>query len=156
MNRNAFDPLPNVHDKIAQLERSLEDVKTALTLVPSEPLDMVRRPLDEPLVRSIIAARRARERQLGQALFADPVWDLLLEALAAELGQAELTAAMLEAAASVPASTAGRWIVKLEADGWLRPVGPPASTNRRMALTATGSAKLRHFFETVGAALPVI
>jgi len=112
-------------------------------------------PLEEAAVRRILAARRVREQQLGPELFADPAWDLLLEALAADAGQKPLSLSRLKVAANVPPSTAERWIRKLESDGWLRRTGSFGDDDQQVSLTPEGSAKLRQLFKTV-APMPIL
>lgn len=68
-------------------------------------------------VRQTIMARRRREQVLGQDLFADPAWDILLELYAYTLEQRRLTVTDLSLAAAVPVSTALRWLAKLINDG---------------------------------------
>jgi hypothetical protein len=70
-------------------------------------------------VRAVLKGRRTREAIFGGDLFADPAWDILLEAYAARLSQRRTSVSDLCTAAAVPSSTALRWISKLEQDGWL-------------------------------------
>ncbi|WP_338503984.1 MarR family transcriptional regulator [Sphingomonas kaistensis] len=70
-------------------------------------------------IRSIQKARRMREQIFGRDLFADPAWDILLEGFACHLEQRRLSIGRLSTAAAVPATTALRWIVNLEKNGWL-------------------------------------
>ena len=77
------------------------------------------------LARRIYAARRARERHLGADLFADPAWDLLLDLYVNHFERRAVSTSSACIAAAVPATTALRWIDKLEAAGMLfrRPAG---------------------------------
>ena len=139
-----------VMEKLAGLERVLEDVKQALSPVPGEGLG-AGHAVDDIKIRRIIRARRIREQQLGAELFADPAWDLLLEAFAADLRQERLTVSHLCRASRVPETTALRWIKLLEKDGWLQEA--ESSDGRKwMELTLQGSGKLRRYFGAIGPA----
>lgn len=137
-----------VIEKIADLERVLREVKQAV--LPGSEYDPAPGPgIDDVKIRRIIRARRIREQQLGPQLFADPAWDLLLEAFAADLRQERMTVPHLCRASRVPETTALRWIKLLEKDGWLGKV--ESSDGRKwMELSAEGSAKLRRYFDAIG------
>lgn len=70
-------------------------------------------------VRSILDARRRRDKFFDGDLFADPAWDILLELYALELAQERVSVSKLCLAAGVPDTTALRWIVKMENEGLL-------------------------------------
>lgn len=113
--------------------------------------------LTEQKVRQVLKARRIREQQLGADLFTDPAWDILLEALAAELGQKQNSVSDLVDATSVPRSTALRWIKKLEEDGWLERKNVAIdSTRKLLVLTSQSSQRLRHYFEAAGSCLLLV
>lgn len=65
-------------------------------------------------IRSAIASRRLRDSYFPGELFADPVWDILLELTAAKLDGQRVPMSALCAAAGVPATTALRHIHDLE------------------------------------------
>lgn len=144
---NASD---NLSAKIAELEHCLEEVKSAL--LQAAPAERVPQPflVEAGKIRRILAARRVREQQLGADLFVDPAWDLLLEAFAADLEQKPLYRSDLARAASVPETTAVRWLRKLEQDGWLRSSEESAGEPQLIELTLEGSTRLRRYFECVG------
>jgi DNA-binding MarR family transcriptional regulator len=101
-------------------------------------------------LRSLIKARRARETILGDKLFADPAWDMLLEAFWAELMQRRVSVSGLCRGAAVPATTALRWIQKLEQEDWLARRDDPVDARRNwIELTPEGSARLALYFRTV-------
>lgn len=66
--------------------------------------------VDAEMVRSLIRVRRLREQFFSRDLFADPAWDMLLDLMAARLEQTRVAVSSLCIAASVPATTALRWI----------------------------------------------
>jgi len=139
-------------EEIARLERSLEEARLALEPEPRERGGRGALLVDEHKVRRVLAARRIRERQLGEDLFADPAWDLLLEAFASDLGQKRTTVSELCQATNVPQSVAIRWIKKLEQDEWLI----RSQDEQELELTPQGAARLRRYFEVVGSALLLV
>jgi predicted transcriptional regulator len=142
-------------EEIVQLERRLQEARLALEPEPHAGTRSGPLLIDEDKVRRVLAARRIRERQLGEDLFADPAWDLLLEAFAADLGQKHLTVAALCLATNVPQSVAIRWIKKLEQDGWLHR-SRALEERQSIELTPRGSVRLRRYFEGVGSALLLV
>jgi hypothetical protein len=66
------------------------------------------------LIHTMIGFRRNRERLLGPELFADPAWDMLLDLYAAHLRATRPSVSSLCIAATVPATTALRWLNILE------------------------------------------
>lgn len=65
-------------------------------------------------VEAVIRARRLRGRYFFDDLFADPVWDMMLDLLSAEILCRRVTITDLCGAAAVPATTALRWIKVME------------------------------------------
>ena len=74
--------------------------------VPSPPIGTI----TAKQVREMIKARRLRDQYFDSELFADPAWDMLLDLMAARLEGAKVSVSSLCIAASVPPTTALRWI----------------------------------------------
>jgi hypothetical protein len=70
--------------------------------------------LTEDHIRSVLAVRRARGGVLGENLFSEPAWDILLELYAAELGGRSMTLSDLARATDTPASVVTRWQAALD------------------------------------------
>ena len=68
-------------------------------------------------VRGLIRARRTRDQFFRTELFADPAWDMLLDLMAARLDDKQVSVSSLCIAASVPATTALRWIKSMTDEG---------------------------------------
>ncbi|MDZ7895842.1 MAG: winged helix DNA-binding protein [Sphingobium sp.] len=68
-------------------------------------------------MRSLLRARRLRDRHFPGDLFADPAWDMLLDLMAARLSGERVSVSSLCIAAAVPPTTALRWIRNLTAQG---------------------------------------
>lgn len=68
------------------------------------------RPISADEVRGLIRARRMRDQYFDPELFADPAWDMLLDLMAAQLEGLKVSVSSLCIAASVPPTTALRWI----------------------------------------------
>lgn len=100
------------------------------------------------LVRAVQAARRRRAAFFDDGLFSDPCWDMLLELYALYLEQRRASVSNLYVASCVPASTALRWIAKLEQDGLaMRDEDPLDARRSWIKLTPEGSKRMQRFFE---------
>ena len=118
-----------------------------VTLSPSE-LGQVER--EAKAVRSIVRVRRLRDQFFRADLFADPAWDILLEALATELAERRISVSGLCSASAVPATTALRWVKRLEQDGWLIRIADRFDARRDwMELTQEGSERMRRLLGTI-------
>ena len=73
--------------------------------------------LTEDHIISVLLVRRARDDALGQNLFSDPAWDILLELFGAKLGGRSITASDLARSIQTPLSTTLRWISALQQRG---------------------------------------
>ena len=115
----------------------------------------LRRPprLTEDHILSVISVRRARGPVLGESLFSEPAWDILLELYAAELGGRSMTLSDLARAIDTPASVAARWQAALEDHGLTRSTVDAADPARiYISLTTTGSSKMQHLADHWGSA----
>ena len=83
--------------------------------------------------RSVYRARRAREALFGDQpdLFADPVWDILLDLFAAQEAGQRVSISSACIAANVPPTTALRWLAILESRGLIVRISD--ETDRRRA-----------------------
>lgn len=138
------------------------DQKSAITphLVQQSDLraegrDYLRRPrasLPDPhLIYRIIRQRQLRQRYFERELFADPAWDILLDLAAARAEHRRVSVTSLCIAASVPASTALRWITQMTAMGIL--VRQPDAEDRRrafIALSDRAADAIAKYFEELG------
>ena len=99
-------------------------------------------------VEAVLAARRRREHFFDVDLFSDPAWEMLLELYALELRQRRVAISKLCLAAGVPASTALRWITKMEHDGLLVRKDDPLDGRRSwIQLSDAASESMRRYFE---------
>ena len=137
--------------QIALLEQSLGAIKEELCSQPPEEAVDTNDELQKE-VRKILRTRRLREELFGADLFGDPAWDILLDAFATELSGKRTSVSGLCLASHVPATTALRWVRKLEQDGWLVRTADPLDGRRHwMGLSREGSEKLTRFFDLLGA-----
>ena len=143
--QETFDTPHAVAAELHRLQASCERLCSALWPQPNSPPQ-----INATQLRSIIKARRARERMLDPELFADPAWDILLEAYLAQKTQVRLSVTSLCHSTAVPPTTALRWVTKLEQRGWLKRKGDPLDRRRFwMELTDAGAAKLSRYFTVV-------
>jgi hypothetical protein len=102
-------------------------------------------------VRSVIRARRLRSRFFPEELFADPAWDMLLDLLQAEIAQLRVPVSSLCIAASVPATTALRWLKTMTQQGlFVRRADPHDGRRVFVELAPQASRALRRYFAEVG------
>jgi DNA-binding MarR family transcriptional regulator len=106
---------------------------------------------DPLLVRRIIRQRQQRERFFNYELFADPVWDMLLDLAAATSEYRRVSVTSLCIASQVPPSTALRWIGLMEDQGLLQRIDDPLD-RRRVFVSLTENAKfaIARYFESLG------
>jgi DNA-binding MarR family transcriptional regulator len=89
--------------------------------------------------------RRARDEVLGDNLFSDPAWDILLELYAAKLGGRSMSAPELASATQTPFSTTARWIAALKDRGLVESIVDPVDAARLcVSLSAEGSSQMEH------------
>lgn len=94
------------------------------------------------LARETIRRRRKREEYFPSDLFADPGWDIMLDLYAAHYDSEAISVSSLCIAASVPRTTALRWIAMMTDDGWLVRWADPAD-RRRAYLKLSDQARRR-------------
>jgi DNA-binding MarR family transcriptional regulator len=93
------------------------------------------------LIRALVRVRRARAAQLPADLFADPVWDMLLDLMAARLEGKKVAVSSLCAAAAVPPTTALRWIGVMAERGLIARVADPGDRRRAHVELAPATAR---------------
>ncbi len=105
-------------------------------------------------LRAIIASRSLRARFFSNQLFADPAWDILLDLTRAQLEDQDVSVSSVCIAASVPMSTALRWVCQMTDSGLLRR-WPDSKDGRRdlIALTDTTAAYMREYLCVVHATM---
>lgn len=102
-------------------------------------------------VRAVIRARRLRSRYFPEDLFADPAWDMLLDLLQAEIAHLRVPVSSLCIAASVPATTALRWLKTMVSQGlFIRRADPHDGRRIFVELAPEASRALRRYFAEVG------
>ena len=104
--------------ELATLAQAISALAERLTLLTSQPAGesaSCGRPTSNAArVRQYLRARRLRERLLPAELFADPAWDMLLDLYASEFERQRVSISSACIAAAVPATTALRWLARLE------------------------------------------
>lgn len=98
-------------------------------------------------IHKVLRARERRSKFFKASLFADPAWDMLLELLLAEIEQVRLSIGSLCIGSQVPATTALRWIGKLQREGLIVKRCDPLDARRiYVGLSPTGSRAMRAYF----------
>lgn len=103
--------------RIEVLQREIAGLKKTAKSLPVHPHPS--HGLDAVCLRQIVRVHRSRADLFDKNFFADPAWEILLEAYIATLGGPKVSISGLYHASGAPETTAARWIRKLEDDGWL-------------------------------------
>lgn len=119
-------------------ERSVPPIRS-VPPAPVRPSDIADGIVVAADYRRILRERRLRDLYLGDALFADPAWDILLDLAAARLEGSAVAVSSLCIAAAVPPTTALRWIRVLTERGLLCRT-PDAQDGRRVFMTLSDGA----------------
>ena len=153
-------------ERLRQISDEVSRIASTLARLSTGPSDQ-QRPTVEPhtgeipqvspdAVRSVIRARRLRERYFQADLFADPAWDMLLDLLQAEIAQLRVPVSSLCIAAAVPATTALRWLKTMTDEGIFRRRADPHDGRRVFVeLSPEASLAMRRYFADVGSAVVV-
>ncbi|MCR5870290.1 MULTISPECIES: hypothetical protein [unclassified Sphingomonas] len=105
---------------------------------------------DPRTVRATIRARRLRDQHFAPELFADPAWDMLLDLYAARLERGRVSVSSLCIAASVPPTTALRWIGTMHDAGLFEREADPGDRRRaHIMLSARAADAMRGYFAAV-------
>jgi len=103
-------------------------------------------------LRLIISSRGLRSRYFPGDLFADPAWDILLDLTRAGLEGQQVSVSSVCIAASVPMSTALRWVRQMTEAGLLRRWTDPLDRRRDLiALTDQTATHMREYLAAVHA-----
>ncbi len=137
--------LPDMGQQLARLLSALEDKNGDL------PVETV--PVDGGMnatLRTIIAARGLRNRFFPGDLFADPAWDILLDLSRAALDKQQVSVSSVCIAASVPMSTALRWVRQMTEAGLLSRWTDPKDRRRDLiALTDKTADLMKEYLAAV-------
>jgi DNA-binding MarR family transcriptional regulator len=132
--------------QIDKLQAQLDQLRARLVF-PEPAGELGEDEIDQArLVKEILRARRRREKVFGDDLFGEPAWDILLELFAAEQAQQRLSVSSVCYVSAVPATTALRWIKRLEDEGWLERRCDPLDARRYwIELSPRASETMRKF-----------
>ena len=108
-------------------------------------------------LRMIITSRSLRSRFFPSQLFADPAWDILLDLARAKLEGQQVSVSSVCIAASVPMSTALRWVRQMTDAGLLRRWTDPKDRRRDLiVLTDATASHMRDYLAAVHAQIKKI
>ena len=152
--------LRQLSDEVSRIASTLARLSTGPTTAP-QAAAMPAAAGDVPevsadAVRTVIRARRLRSRYFDEDMFADPAWDMLLDLLQAEIAQLRVPVSSLCIAASVPATTALRWLKTMTQQGiFVRRADPHDGRRVFVELAPHASQAMRRYFAEVGSAAVV-
>ena len=108
-------------------------------------------------LRAIINVRSLRTRYFPSQIFADPAWDILLDLTRAKLDGQQVSVSSVCIAASVPMSTALRWVKQMTDAGLLLRWTDPKDRRRDLiALTDSTASHMREYLSVVHKTLRVL
>jgi DNA-binding MarR family transcriptional regulator len=148
--------LRQLSDEVSRIAATLARLSVAPGAEPAELLEASSQKGESPTVsldtvRQVIRARRLRARFFDEELFADPAWDMLLDLLQAEIAQHRVPVSSLCIAASVPPTTALRWIKTMTDSGLFKRRADPHDGRRVFVeLSPIASDSMRRYFAEVG------
>jgi len=97
-------------------------------------------------LRAIIGSRSLRNRHFPSQIFADPAWDILLDLTRAKLEDQQVSVSSVCIAASVPMSTALRWVRQMTDAALLHRWTDPKDRRRDLiALTESTASQMRDY-----------
>jgi DNA-binding MarR family transcriptional regulator len=147
--RQISDEMGRIAATLARLSSGADDVSRPLALAFDSRGDEPE--VEADTIRAIIRARRLRARFFSEELFADPAWDMLLNLLQAEIAQHRVPVSSLCIAASVPATTALRWIKAMTDTGLFVRRADPLDARRVFVELSPGTSQaMRRYFAEVG------
>lgn len=117
------------------------------TQVPDASRDHERAPVSGQDIDRIIRRRALRNRIFGLDLFSDPAWDLLLALYSPHLWQRRESIGAVTITSGLSATTALRWLTKLEKLGLVRLTADQLDGRRRFAeLSGEGVKAMNEYF----------
>lgn len=154
-NSERLQQLSDEVTRIASTLSRLSAESPSVSAASGPPMDDVA-PVSVQTVRSVIRARRLRNRYFGEELFADPAWDIMLDLLQAEIAQLRVPVSSLCIAAAVPATTALRWLKTMVQQGLLVRRADPCDGRRVFVELAPDTSRaLRRYFAEIGSATAI-
>ena len=146
--------LRQLSDEVSRIAATLARLSSgpgAVAPIIDSPLKADAPEVSVETVRTVIRARRLRARYFSEELFADPAWDMLLDLLQAEIAHLRVPVSSLCIAATVPATTALRWLKTMVSEGlFVRRADPHDGRRVFVELAPETSRALRSYFAEVG------
>lgn len=142
--------LLELSDQVSRIASSLARLSAASELSEIEAESAIVPEVSPRAVAAVIHARRLRSNYFDDMLFADPAWDMMLDLFHAELTQRRVAVSSLCIAASVPATTALRWIKAMtEKELFVRRADPFDARRVYVELSPQTSHALHSYFARI-------
>lgn len=139
--------LLRLSDQVRRLAESVAELATGEESAEADQSKEDGIDVSQGVVTGVMQARRARARYVGVDLFSDPVWDILLFLLHAEIEGRPVRSSDASDASGVPDTVARRWIETMVEYGLVALNDHPAAKgDERVVLTRNTSANMRRYF----------
>jgi hypothetical protein len=149
MSRHSPEPkaqrLLDLSEQVNRVAESLAQLALAPDIGGGEPASGAGEESLKHAVKSLIRARKERDRFIPSGLLGEPVWDLLLYLLDEELMQSDVSVASACRACGHPDHIGVRWLDVLVENGLAALSRPPAGGAEIVRLTRAASHDLRTY-----------
>ena len=136
-------------EKVGQVAQSLAQLALEGTGSRQQGSRGGEEPLSSETVDWLIRARQARLRYLPAGVFGEPVWDIMLYLLHAEITGRPVSVSSAQLATELPERVAARWLDAMAQYGLVAIRNGPDDSEQMVELTPEASNALRRYFREV-------
>jgi hypothetical protein len=148
--RTKSEQLLRLSDQVNRLAHSLAELSTGDGLAEDHVATADDMDVSEEAVAGLIRLRVERACYLATDLFADPVWDILLFLLHAEIGRRSISASSAALASGLPEIVGRRWLNTMVEHGLIKVQDhPDGSGGELVEIMPEASRNMRRYFREV-------
>lgn len=141
------EQLLRLSDQVNRVAQSLAELATENGSADANVQKAHEWEVSEQAVAGLIRSRMERSRYLGTDLFTDPVWDILLFLLHAEIENHAVSISSASMASGLPKTVARRWLDTMVEHRLIAVQGHPnPSQDDEVELTPEASRSMRRYF----------
>jgi len=144
------EQLLRLSDQVNRVAQSLAELATGDAADAADFGETGEMDVSQEAVAGLIRSRTKRSSYLGTDLFADPVWDILLFLLHAEIEQRAVSASSASLATGLPETVARRWLDTMVHRRLITVKGDPdPGQGEEVKLMPEVSRSMRRYFREV-------